>query len=87
MPRAGFEAAIPMFERPKTVLALDRSAIETVGIKPFNWPINLVHCNEQTLYYSKVFLFIIKSMFYKQMGVSRHTVSIVRALAINSGWR
>jgi hypothetical protein len=29
MPRAGFETAIPMFEQPKTVLALDRSAIET----------------------------------------------------------
>jgi hypothetical protein len=29
MPRAGFEPEIPMFERPKTVLALDRSAIET----------------------------------------------------------
>jgi hypothetical protein len=29
MPRAGFEPAIPMFERPKTVLALDREAIET----------------------------------------------------------
>jgi hypothetical protein len=27
--RAGFEPVIPMFERPKTVLALDRSAIET----------------------------------------------------------
>jgi hypothetical protein len=29
MPRAGFELAIPMFERPTTVLALERSAIET----------------------------------------------------------
>jgi hypothetical protein len=29
MSRAGFEPAIPMFERPKTVPALDRSAIET----------------------------------------------------------
>jgi hypothetical protein len=29
MPRTGFEPAIPMFERPKTVLALDRAAIET----------------------------------------------------------
>jgi hypothetical protein len=29
MPRAGFEPAIPMFERPKTGLALDRAAIET----------------------------------------------------------
>jgi len=29
MPRAGFEAAIPMLERSKTVLALDRAAIET----------------------------------------------------------
>jgi hypothetical protein len=29
MPRAGFETAIPMFERPKTILALDRAAIET----------------------------------------------------------
>jgi hypothetical protein len=29
MPRAGFENAIPMFERPKTVLALDRAAIGT----------------------------------------------------------
>jgi hypothetical protein len=29
MPRAGFEPAIPMFEWPKTVLVLDRSAIET----------------------------------------------------------
>jgi hypothetical protein len=29
MHRAGFESAIPMFERPKTVLALDRSVIET----------------------------------------------------------
>jgi hypothetical protein len=28
MPRAGFEPAIPMFERPKTVHASDRSAIE-----------------------------------------------------------
>jgi hypothetical protein len=29
MSRAGFEPVIPMFERPKTVLALDRAAIET----------------------------------------------------------
>jgi hypothetical protein len=29
MPRAGFEAAIPMFERPKTVHAFDREAIGT----------------------------------------------------------
>jgi hypothetical protein len=29
MPRAGFEPAIPMFEGPKTVLSLDRAAIET----------------------------------------------------------
>jgi hypothetical protein len=29
MPRAGFEPEIPMFERPKTVLALDRAAIWT----------------------------------------------------------
>jgi hypothetical protein len=29
MPRPGFEPAISMFERPKTVLALDRAAIET----------------------------------------------------------
>jgi hypothetical protein len=29
MPREGFQTAIPMFERPKTVLALDRAAIET----------------------------------------------------------
>jgi hypothetical protein len=27
MPRARFETAIPVFERPKTVLALDRAAI------------------------------------------------------------
>jgi len=30
MPRAELEPAIPMFERPKTVLALDRAAIETL---------------------------------------------------------
>jgi hypothetical protein len=29
MPRAGFETAIPMFERPKTVRALERAAIGT----------------------------------------------------------
>jgi hypothetical protein len=29
MPRAGFELAIPVFERPKTVHVLDRAAIET----------------------------------------------------------
>jgi hypothetical protein len=29
MPRAGFEPAIPMFERPKTVRALDRAAVDT----------------------------------------------------------
>jgi hypothetical protein len=29
MPRAGVEPPIPVLERPKTVLALDRSAIET----------------------------------------------------------
>jgi hypothetical protein len=33
MPRAGFEPAISMFERPKTVLALDRAAIETGPIQ------------------------------------------------------
>jgi hypothetical protein len=27
--RAGFEPAIPVFERPKTVLVLDRAAVET----------------------------------------------------------
>jgi len=32
MPRAGFELAIQMFERPKTVLDLDRAAVET-GLK------------------------------------------------------
>jgi hypothetical protein len=30
---AGFEPVIPMFERPKTVLALDRVAIETDRMK------------------------------------------------------
>jgi hypothetical protein len=29
MPRAGFETAISMFERQKTVLASDRAAVET----------------------------------------------------------
>jgi hypothetical protein len=29
MPQAGFKPAIPMFERPKTVRALDRAAIGT----------------------------------------------------------
>jgi hypothetical protein len=29
MPRAGFEATIPVFERPKTLDALDREAIGT----------------------------------------------------------
>jgi hypothetical protein len=29
MPRAGFEPPIPMFEWPKTVLAIDRAAIGT----------------------------------------------------------
>jgi len=29
MPRAGLEPATPMFERPKTILALDRAIIET----------------------------------------------------------
>jgi hypothetical protein len=29
MPRAEFEPVIPIFERPKTVLALDHAAIET----------------------------------------------------------
>jgi len=29
MPRAGFETAIPVFERSKTVCALDRAAIGT----------------------------------------------------------
>jgi hypothetical protein len=29
MPRAGFEPVIPVFERPKTVRALDRAAIGT----------------------------------------------------------
>jgi hypothetical protein len=36
MPRAGFETAIPMFERPKTVLALDCAAIDT-GEKVIVW--------------------------------------------------
>jgi hypothetical protein len=31
MPRAGFESAIPMFERPKTVRTLDLAAIGTGG--------------------------------------------------------
>jgi len=29
MPRVGFEFIIPVFERPKTVRASDRSAVET----------------------------------------------------------
>jgi len=29
MPRVGFESTIPVFERPKTVPASDRSAVET----------------------------------------------------------
>jgi hypothetical protein len=47
MPRAEFETAIPMFERPKTVLALDRSAIETGYIKIYktiNLPAVLYEC-------------------------------------------
>jgi hypothetical protein len=49
MPGATFEPAIPMFERPKTVLALDRVAIETgkssfrILIKDFkNFPLKTV---------------------------------------------
>jgi len=34
MPRAGFEPTIPMFERPKTVLALQRAVIETGRVLP-----------------------------------------------------
>jgi hypothetical protein len=34
MPRAGFEPAIPMFERPKAVLPLDRAATETGRLLP-----------------------------------------------------
>jgi hypothetical protein len=30
MPRAGFEPVIPLFERPKTVIDLDRASIETI---------------------------------------------------------
>jgi len=40
MPRAGFVPAIPMFERPKTVLALDRAATGT-GIICTSHPIFL----------------------------------------------
>jgi hypothetical protein len=36
MPGARFEPGIPIFERPKTVLALDRSAIETGEIYTYN---------------------------------------------------
>jgi hypothetical protein len=32
MPRAGFEPAIPIFDRPNTVRALDRAAIGIIGI-------------------------------------------------------
>jgi hypothetical protein len=37
MPRAGFELAIPMFERPKTAHALDRAGIETGHILKQSW--------------------------------------------------
>jgi hypothetical protein len=53
MPRAGFEAAIPMLERPKTVLALDRSAIETGVLQTWTlWNHQDVHsisCHEKLL--------------------------------------
>jgi hypothetical protein len=41
MPQAEFEPAIPMFERPKTVLALDRAATET-GRNPEDGDVKLV---------------------------------------------
>jgi len=34
--RAGFEPAIPMFERPKRILALDRATIETALNSSYN---------------------------------------------------
>jgi hypothetical protein len=46
MPRVGLEPAIPMFERPKTVLALDRSAIET-GLKRSY--VEIIRHNEQEM--------------------------------------
>jgi hypothetical protein len=36
MPRVGFETTIPVFERPKTVRALDREAIGTGNIIELN---------------------------------------------------
>jgi predicted Ser/Thr protein kinase len=36
MPRAGFEPAIPVFERPNTVRALDRAGIRTGEINNKN---------------------------------------------------
>jgi hypothetical protein len=56
MPRAGFETAIPMFERPKTVLVLDCSAIETGVCTSIPKPIPLrvtCSCHASYLPYSE----------------------------------
>jgi hypothetical protein len=37
VPRAGFEPVIPVFERPKTVRALDRTAIGTGRGRKYRW--------------------------------------------------
>jgi hypothetical protein len=48
MPRTGFEHAIPMFARRKTVPALDRSAIETGVIKSMSmiWTVHVTPAGE-----------------------------------------
>jgi hypothetical protein len=43
MPRAGFELMISTFERPKTVLALDRSATETGSNQTYTIKIRLTN--------------------------------------------
>jgi hypothetical protein len=43
MLRAGFEPAIPMFERPKSVLGLDRAATETGIVIVIHVNLNVVN--------------------------------------------
>jgi hypothetical protein len=67
MPRGGFEPTIPVFERPKTIRALDLAAIviglhnKYTGQISINWHLSVLYISECGM---KLAVFVIKYYVY-----------------------
>jgi hypothetical protein len=70
MPRAGFELAIPMFERLKTVLALERAAIETGAFE-----LSRPHINSRRKWLAAVLVTDMKLILLKELFKFRAPVA------------